>query len=578
MFKKSLGVLVLYMFCLQNIFAFSWELSQSWSLEQTSAQPIPEEVLFEQISPQPHPRALSLEQAQFTLSPQGEGVEQIQEIEGVPDNWTWDIEVQSWSLDNIPQTDIEDQTLDLLYEDRFKLVFQNPSYILDKNVESDKYICDEDKEECKINFNIDDLELSTFSSKFYCKNNFWFITWEEEKCNPKTIIFGTWIYDMSFKIFKKDDDSLIWEKYIEIINDFLTEFSASEDEVEGLWLEQETWTGNVENSIPSIDVWTWVIETNTWAVVFWSGEIDPESSSGWQLTSSGWQLTSSGWQIEIGSLWEIETNTWFALDIPNPVIEIQSGLNYLTWAIWQCKNEECKINLTAEPSFTGGFIESDYNCLWSFSWGVFKTEGTENKCNPWYINYWTWVFNISLKVFEKENNDNFKLENIVINNEEIASEYIFEELWIESWSWKINSETWTVIIDEFEETPIIIKISFWWWGWSSNKKTFDKDIIIQSWLEYDNWIYICNKDICRVNFMYQKSYLDTCEWGFWDWDYKEKYKHTCNPWIVYFPNGKHKISLKVYKNGEIINSKDLSFENVYMSRKRTLNIPPNINK
>jgi hypothetical protein len=54
----------------------------------------------------------------------------------------------------------------------FKIVFQNPSYVLERNEQRNDYTCDNSKEECKINFTLKTLEDKDISTKFICDINF----------------------------------------------------------------------------------------------------------------------------------------------------------------------------------------------------------------------------------------------------------------------------------------------------------------------------------------------------------------------------------------------------------------------
>lgn len=526
--KKILSFLVLFLWTLNQVYAYSWDLVESSFITSN----IEEEVIIQEddwieeiTSPQ--------------SSPQGEEVEQVE-------TWTEELEINSWSteyetwtgdIDSVSWSgEIEDSNPWIIdeYSDRFKIIFQNPTYLLDKDMEKETYICDDSQDECKINFNIDDLELTTFSSKFYCRVDFGFITWEEEKCNPNTVVFWTWTSLVLFQIFQNEDDSLIWEKSLEIVNS-----SLEPSPIEGEEMEQWSW---------SIETWTWDIETSSWNLNTWSWEIFTNT---W-YTQTG-SLETNSWTLDT---WTWEVLSWVILEIPEPFIEVQSWLNYLTWNIWQCSKESCKINLTWESSFTWWFTQSDYQCLWSFSWWSFSTAWTEEKCNPWYVDYWTWEYEISFKIYEKWNLDNFKESFIEIYNiieseeeEEVSLEPspLLEEELVKSW------DGWTG-------------------GWTSYIQ--EKDIVVQSGLEYKNWNYQCMEERCKVNLEYKDSSKETCLWDFWAWENKEKYKTTCNPGFVYFTSGEHKISLQIFSEWILSSTRSLRFKNTYLDELRQNNNKP----
>jgi hypothetical protein len=75
--------------------------------------------------------------------------------------------------DLIPSEDeIFDNILDFsqIQEEEFPfdIKFQNPSYILNKDVLSDEIFCDDNYDECKINFKFSESGKQTISSKYEC--------------------------------------------------------------------------------------------------------------------------------------------------------------------------------------------------------------------------------------------------------------------------------------------------------------------------------------------------------------------------------------------------------------------------
>ena len=54
-------------------------------------------------------------------------------------------------------------------------------------------------------------------------------------------------------------------------------------------------------------------------------------------------------------------------------------------------------------------------CEWEFYWWSFKWN-TDKKCNPGYVKYWIWNYKIKLRVYEKDNKDNFKESILEIRN------------------------------------------------------------------------------------------------------------------------------------------------------------------
>jgi hypothetical protein len=104
---------------------------------------------------------------------------------------TWVI-ISSWIIEYNSWTFLEEQNNKF----NLKFSFQNPSYILEKEKILEKYICNNSKNECKINLDLRDSFSWSFNEKDYeCNIDFWFDWWissEENKCNPSTIVFPKW--------------------------------------------------------------------------------------------------------------------------------------------------------------------------------------------------------------------------------------------------------------------------------------------------------------------------------------------------------------------------------------------------
>ncbi len=493
--------------------------------------------------------------------------------------WTYQVDANSWdilladtwslfeswlvieSVDNqgIEELDIKELDIKESIPD-FKIIFQNPSYIIDRELLKESYLCDEEKDECKINFKLVTLEDKDISSKYICEINFWFISWEEDKCNPNTVIFPLWEHNINFKIIDKNDETNFIEKYLIITN------SKKEENVVEV-PEFLTW---------SIHSWTWELDNWTWSVF----------SSSWFLLVDSDIVNTSSWEI----ISEVENFTWSIFEIPEPFIEVQSWLDYLTGSIYTCKKNACKINLTAVNSFSWIYDESNYLCKRSFSWWAYSTEGTEDKCNPWYVDYSTWSFIVSLKIIDKDDENNFKDASISINNSifDTSDELLLtwslswtgEIIWtwtisISSpavtstwelvWSWIIFSNSWAVSFT-WEVIDVQIGTSTWR-GWSRIEV---RDIIVQSWLVNNS----CSEEECKVNLKFEKKYKEVCRWDFWEWKYKEKYLNTCNPWIVYYKSWNHWVNLKVFNEDSLVELKYLNFSNTYLSHREKYNVEP----
>lgn len=104
-----------------------------------------------------------------------------------------------------------------------KLLFQSPTYFLESDSDSNIFNCDSSKTDCKVNFNLNIDFWSWFvsiPSNYECLFNFWFsgVSLEENKCNPNTITYPIWEYELIYKIQEKSNHLNYIEKKIKIIN------------------------------------------------------------------------------------------------------------------------------------------------------------------------------------------------------------------------------------------------------------------------------------------------------------------------------------------------------------------------
>ena len=136
----------------------------------------------------------------------------------------WEQEVLSdtilWEddLENITESYTSDSEIILqdIEVPEIALWFQRPSYV---ELTNDVYLCDSSRNDCKINFDLRESFTNDMPERDYiCQIDFWFKTWQEERCNPNTIIFSEWEHTIRFKIIHEDDESVFSEKQIRIKN------------------------------------------------------------------------------------------------------------------------------------------------------------------------------------------------------------------------------------------------------------------------------------------------------------------------------------------------------------------------
>ena len=369
------------------------------------------------------------------------------------------------------------------------------------------------KEECKINLNIEDIFTGSYNKSDYeCIWDFWYGTfttnWTDEKCNPWYVSYGTWEHDLNIKVYDENNTWNFNQEHFKIIN--LSDYEyIIEDENFGSW--------NVDDSV-------------------------------------NWDENNS-WNSEV-----LIDDTLIA--IPEIEIEIQSWLEEIWTWMYKCKKEECKINLNVEDIFIWDYNKNDYECLWDFWWWIFSTFWTEEKCNPWFINYWTWEFELNIKVYEENNFGNFKQKYFSILNI-IDTETIIEDSWnswnssnnnwseennssesniLDSWG---NTNSWNLIDDSEEvllvETPDII------WSFQNPSYILNSDLILEKYL-CDN-----SKNECKINLDLRDSFtwsfkesdfLCEIDFWFWTWNFTGE-ENKCNPNTIIYWNWVYNLNFKI---------------------------------
>jgi len=108
-----------------------------------------------------------------------------------------------------------DQNFSIIYE------FQRPTDITAIADSIHAYDCDRSRQDCRVNLDYRVSFTAHFPAREYtCLSDFWFwvITWEEEKCNPNTIVFPVWTHEVSIKVQEKSWDKNIYEQRFTVRN------------------------------------------------------------------------------------------------------------------------------------------------------------------------------------------------------------------------------------------------------------------------------------------------------------------------------------------------------------------------
>jgi len=270
-------------------------------------------------------------------------------------------EIADSSSENNDETQLPDNIIPSLFAPEIILSFQRPSYISELG-STDIFMCDNSKDACKVNFDMwESFWESMPEGDYICRIDFWFFSSESEKCNPNTVSFPPWIYEVSFQIIHKNNQNIFSEKRITIHH--------IENVIKKEYLEQK----NIS-------------------------EYDREPD---------------------------------ILSILKPEIVVQSGLEWER-KYFECKKNPCKINLN--------YIKKHKNeqCYWNFKGGSYENINTRKRCNPWYVTFPEWIFELSLRVYEKNNEENYKITRFYIYNEVTEGQAWNENILVK----KVYEEEW----------------------------------------------------------------------------------------------------------------------------------------
>lgn len=477
--------------------------------------------------------------------------------------------------DLIPSEDeIFDNILDFsqIQEEEFPfdIKFQNPSYILNKDVLSDEIFCDDNYDECKINFKFTESGKQTISSKYEC---FLSLSWATEQrldnCNPNTLIFSEWITHWEIKIREKEFPEIFYFKRLKITSEKNKWLDNGTETNTGIWEEKGDYKILFQNPSYLIDKsvekneyycdstkgeckvnlniwwkdWTALASENKCFISFSDKNIKSISSCNPKTVIFTEKSTDVSFLIQ---LWDksvrkqiiihktdeikekptnstdvIENNTWdqnSEIIIPKNFeiqLDIQSGISKGWDDIFRCEKEDCSVNLDVSDSFTWTTLEQNYTCLWDFwTWATYKA-GTENKCNPWYVKTVkgsTQTFTV--QIMQKTNSQ------IIREAKYVILPYIHKAKVLKTWPSSSSNE--------------------------KNYKIFATEIEIQSGLN-ENWE--CIKSECKINLQYDSTSYEQCYWDFESLQNTySKFIENCNPGFMDIPTGNYVFQLQVQNN------------------------------
>lgn len=132
-----------------------------------------------------------------------------------------------------------------------------------------------------------------------------------------------------------------------------------------------------------------------------------------------------------------------------PDIEIQSWLTFEEEnSVYECKSETCKLNLNVEKYFNDDILKKEHFCRWKFGSGSFTTTKTDEKCNPWYVSFEDMYgeHEIKLEIYNASSAKLVWKNSLIFNNNFWVSKIL------DTWTWGINTQSWTADI--------------WNWSWT----------------------------------------------------------------------------------------------------------------
>ncbi len=379
--------------------------------------------------------------------------------------------------------------------------FQQPSDILDRDELSDIYYCDLSKDSCRVNLDFRPTFEGFRMSDYSCETSFWFVSGQENRCNPNTIVFPEGEHQVSIVIIPDDNQEDI------ISRDFI---------IRNIPLPTlETTTDLPENQEPQVPgAWTQVIEIRD----------NSESVSSGVTTPLLEQSSKDMLQVEASPIDIIprvpEIVVWFQR--PSDILSREAPLD-----LYYCDpgRESCRINFDFRGSFRDGLRESQYICETDF-WFI---SDQENRCNPNTIIFSEWEHTIRVAIALRDNPWFFVERFIrVVYDPDMREESIPTP----------ESDTTVDAIPEItlEDIPEVV-IDF--------QRPSDVELV-------SGGKYTCDssRQVCRINFdlrpsfwawLRESEYICRSDFGFETWQ-----EERCNPNTISVPIWEHRFVFQIF--------------------------------
>ncbi|MDD2907158.1 MAG: PKD domain-containing protein [Candidatus Gracilibacteria bacterium] len=407
--------------------------------------------------------------------------------------------------------------------------------------------------------------LSDLSGKEYIFNDDFFENSEVKKYYRTTT--KILLNDTNETLYLKDNSGILVDTFSYAITENNVIIYKKNEDIETPLIDESTQTGNIIET---------EIETNSGVIIEVdeepiediftdSGSLNDNSNSGSIIiddieTDSGSSLIGDELSNDTGSLiMEEQNNSGTIIDeiitssgIINDVIitnlNIKNAFQSPTYLnekdielknnlVYNCDRtkDDCRVNLDLRNTFSTIIKESDFDCNIDFSLGAIT--GEENKCNPNTIIFPVGVYDIKIKVTNKNDSNYFGNLNFrIINDGKLITQTQTITNYVST------SSTYT------ETSKLVLK---------------EPIIKLQSGLDDKQ---ICNKKECNINFDSEISDKDViCNWDFGSGSFNSGNDKKCNPSSVGFSSGIHNISLQICDKNDENNCKKtiFTFENIY---------------
>ncbi len=430
-----------------------------------------------------------------------------------------------------------------------EITLQSPSYLIQKA--EDTYECDMSKWDCKANFDLRETFGWYIPTKYECHIDFPFWTGEEAKCNPNTILFPEWVFELKFIIQEKENPFNFNEKIIKISNLKKETSSASSESLSQIDDEKKD-----EREI--IIQWGLEKETNEKFIcaeemcgVNFTFKQKSKESCLWDFGGGNfkekYKYTCNPWKVYFtNGVYKVSLQVFdektsltrqYFFSFENKYFEKMRQTNTppqakisIQWKLAKNKKLEsnklvcydtleCSINFTGKES-----IDLEKNSL-DYFWDFWDGE-TFSWVNPNAKKYPPWKYKISLTVKDtfSQSSDYFFVEILASGQieEKFLDKNIFTSLkisrvnanpkWVDNNEWiEIKNTSFSLLNLKW----LIIEDSMLWW---SKKYTITDDFYLfplEKKKFYKSLTHInLNNDKDEVNLIYNMKVIDTMSWNF----------------------------------------------------------------